>query len=455
MPAPKYGMRQSALSVHDRTERSFPNDVLLLKNGCVITGYPANVKTADVLVAGDTIAAVGQGAAAPGNDDIDIVDCTEYYITPGFINGHIHLNQLLNRGFLDERSTEDLLADMHGRHDKKSDDDRYWASLLSIYEGLRSGTTYFSAFATSSGLIGRALIDSGVRGTLTIAKKDQWWGEGAPPEQKPTADILRSLRRELQQWTETRITLSIGAASDRAASQELLEGIRDLAVETQTRIYIHVAEGAEAVRLSKQYRGRTPVQYLDDLRFLSENVTLIHLSCITTDDVEIVSRSRAGVCHCPISNAKTVAGTLPLQHLLKADVPVCFGTDSASTNNTNNILLDAYVAALLHKVATNDAAFATADQVFGLLTTIGAQAVGYGGILGEVAAGFKADIVLWPKRQTAFLPNTANPVSAFVYCPGEIRPARVYVGGEVVLNDKPTRFDLDTAINRVTAYLEQ
>jgi 5-methylthioadenosine/S-adenosylhomocysteine deaminase len=197
------------------------------------------------------------------------------------------------------------------------------------------------------------------------------------------------------------------------------------------------------------------VEYLDDLHFLSENVTLIHLSCITAEDVELISRSRAGVCHCPISNAKTVAGTLPLQRLLQAGVPVCFGTDSASTNNTNNILLDAYVAALLHKVATNDAAFATADQAFGLLTTIGAQAVGYGGILGEVAAGFKADIVLWHKRQTAFLPNTANPVSAFVYCPGEIRPATVYIGGEVVFSDKPTRFDIDAAIDHVAAYSQQ
>src|ERR1700682_3724681 len=98
------------------------------------------------------MASVGQDLTLPADHEVEIVDCSDYFITPGFINGHIHLNQLLNRGFLDERSTEDLLADMHARHDKKSDDDRYWASLLSIYEGLRSGTTFFSAFATSSGL---------------------------------------------------------------------------------------------------------------------------------------------------------------------------------------------------------------------------------------------------------------------------------------------------------------
>jgi 5-methylthioadenosine/S-adenosylhomocysteine deaminase len=426
--------------------------VLLLKNGCLITGHPPIIHENDVLVVGDTIASVGQDLTLPADHEVEIVDCSDYFITPGFINGHIHLNQLLNRGFLDERSTEDLLADMHARHDKKSDDDRYWASLLSIYEGLRSGTTFFSAFATSSGLIGRALTDSGVRGTLTVAKKDQWWGEGAPPEQRPTPDILQSLRRELERWHDGRVTLSIGAASDRAASQELLEGVRDIAAQTGCRIYIHVAEGSEAVRLSQKHRGRSPIAYLNDLHFLNEKVTLVHASCISDEDVAIIARSRAGVCHCPISNAKTVAGTLPLQSLLAADVPVCFGTDSASTNNTNNILLDGYVAALLHKTTTNNASFPTAAQVFALLTTIGARAVGYGGVLGEISPGFKADFVLWHKRQTAFLPNTQNPVAALVYCPGEVRPTRAYVGGELILNDTPVHFDIQAVVDKVYAY---
>jgi 5-methylthioadenosine/S-adenosylhomocysteine deaminase len=448
--------RETIGSAHERAlERSLASDVLLLRNGTVITGDPPRVSVADVLIAGDAITAVGKDVRTPESEHVELFDCTDYFITPGFINGHIHLNQLLNRGFLDERSTEDLLADMHARHDKKSDDDRYWASLLSLYEGLRSGTTYFSAFATSTGLIARAMTDAGVRGTLTVAKKDQWWGEGVPPEQRPTSDILGSVRKELERWQSGRISLSIGAASDRAASQPLLEGIRDLAAEYGTRIFIHVAEGSEAVRLSKKHRDRTPVAFLSDIGFLGENVTLVHVSCVTDEDIEIIASARAGVCHCPISNAKTVAGTLPLRRMREANVPVCFGTDSASTNNTNNILLDGFVAAMLHKTTTNDAVFPTSEQVFALLTCVGAKAVGYDGVLGEVAAGFKADLVLWPKRQTAFLPNMDNPVSALVYCPGEVRPERIYVGGELVLNQQPTRFAIESVIDHVSAYRDR
>ena len=153
---------------------------IVLKGGIVATGYPLSVCQADVLIDGQYISQVAKDISIEG-PGVELIDCSRMLVTPGLVNGHIHLNQVLNRGALDELSTEALLSSMHSRHEAKSDVDRYWGSLLSISEALSSGTTYFSAFATGSGLIGQAMHDAGVRGTLTVAKKDQWWGDGLQP----------------------------------------------------------------------------------------------------------------------------------------------------------------------------------------------------------------------------------------------------------------------------------
>ena len=428
---------------------------LLLKGGTIVTGYPVSVFQADILIVDDRIERVAPNIEITSAEEFKVVDCSQMLITPGFVNGHIHLNQLLNRGFLEDVSTEDLLQNMHARHEKKSDDDRYWASLVSIYEGLRSGTTFFSAFATSSGRIGDAMIDAGVRGTLTVAKKDQWWGEGNPPPQKPTQQVLAGLQKQIEEWSSPTVTLSIGAASDRSASESLLRGLAQLASSTGVRLYIHTAEGSQSVPLSLKYRNARPVEFLSKINFLQPYVTLVHASNITEYEIQLIADSGASVCHCPISNAKTVAGIMPLKLVRGAGIPVCLGTDAASTGNTNNILVEGYFASILHRALSGDASFPPAEEVFAMLTVEGAKAVGFGGVLGEIRPGFKADVVLWNRTDSAFLPNAQNPIAGLIYCASEVRPERVYIDGALVYEKGPTRFDVNAGLKWLEAYARQ
>lgn len=424
---------------------------ILLKGGTVATGYPLSVFQADVLIDGVNICQVAKTipVAGPG---VQCIDCSRMLITPGFVNGHIHLNQVLNRGALDELSTEALLNSMHSRHESKTDIDRYWASLLSISEALSSGTTYFGAFASDSGLVGQAMHDAGVRGTLTVAKKDQWWGEGYRPEQLEPDLILSGLDRALADWHFPRVSISIGAASDRSASRGLLEGLSQLSREAGCRIYMHVAEGAESVRLSMRHRGKRPIAFLADIGLLSENFTIVHACHIDADEIARVADAGASICHCPISNAKSAAGTLPLSDVHRAGIPVGLGTDSASTGNTNNVLIEGYFASLLHKAHSVQASFPDADEVFAMLTIKGARAVGLGGQIGEIASGKKADVVLWDMSQPAFLPYRGNPVGTLVYCASEVRASKVIIDGAMVYDGSPLTFSLGDAMTKLMSY---
>ena len=60
---------------------------ILLKNGLVVSGQ--GVTRTDVLVQGETIAALGRDLAAQG---VETVDCSGLLLFPGFIDGHTHFD---------------------------------------------------------------------------------------------------------------------------------------------------------------------------------------------------------------------------------------------------------------------------------------------------------------------------------------------------------------------------
>jgi 5-methylthioadenosine/S-adenosylhomocysteine deaminase len=424
---------------------------LLFKNATVLTGDPVQMSTCDVLVDGEIIVEVGTQIESNHHPETTLIDCSEALLTPGFINGHIHLNQLLNRGFLDDLATENLLSNMHSRHEAKSDEDRYWASLVSIHEALLCGTTFFGAFATSRGLIAQAMHDAGVRGYLTIGKKDQWWGSGTA-EQAKTGKILQTLEKEIEQWCFPHIALSLGVASDRAATEELLRGVRHLADQSGLRIALHVSEGQASVDLSIEHRGARPVEYLRNIGFLGSDVTLIHACNVSDEEIDLISQARASICHCPVSNARTMAGTMPLRKIARHGVPTCLGTDAASTGNTNNILVEAYFAALLHRVVGQDASYPSATDLFRFLTIEGARAVGLEDEIGQVRPGFKADLTLWNLNQSGFLPNVSTPLNSLIYCPTDVRASQVYVGGRLIFSGNPLTFDSNLAMSHIANY---
>ena len=61
---------------------------ILLRGGSIVDGTGRPPFSADLLVLGERIAAVGPVASAP--PDADVVDCTGLTLAPGFIDGHSH-----------------------------------------------------------------------------------------------------------------------------------------------------------------------------------------------------------------------------------------------------------------------------------------------------------------------------------------------------------------------------
>jgi len=118
----------------------------------------------------------------------------------------------------------------------------------------------------------------------------------------------------------------------------------------------------------------------------------------------------------------------------------------------NNILIEAYVAALLHRVLGKDPAYPSSVDLLRMLTTEGARAVGMEKEIGQISPGFKADFCLWNLNLSGFQPNVNALANSLIYCPAEVHASQVYIGGRLVFDQKPLGFDSEEALRRVATY---
>ena len=87
------------------SETTIPRDSYLIKNGAVITVYPAigTLPKADVLVRDGVIVAVGPELAAGG---AEVIDASRMIVMPGMVDSHYHMWSTLGRNFLSDNGFE-------------------------------------------------------------------------------------------------------------------------------------------------------------------------------------------------------------------------------------------------------------------------------------------------------------------------------------------------------------
>jgi len=120
----------------------------------------------------DLIDQVGQSE----NGDLDIVDCMDRIIIPGLVNTHAHLAQSLLRGLAEDLPLHNWLCDaIWPLEANYAEEDGYVASMLTIAEMLKTGTTCFleAMLTHRSGLenVVRAVEETGIRACLVSSSK--------------------------------------------------------------------------------------------------------------------------------------------------------------------------------------------------------------------------------------------------------------------------------------------
>ena len=207
------------------------------------------------------------------------------------------------------------------------------------------------------------------------------------------------------------------------------------------RLHTHMAETVEEEAFCLEKFGVRPVEYLEELGWLGDDVWLAHCVHLSEREIARFGETGTGVAHCPSSNARLGAGIAPVVPLVRAGAPVGLGVDGAASNEAGELGGELRQALLVARLRGGPAAL-TAAEALELGTLHGARCLGRDDELGTLEVGKLADVVLW-RLDDLDHAGIDDPVASLVFS-GRPLAETVIVNGEVVIE----RGELQTGTRR-------
>ncbi|HYC43946.1 MAG TPA: amidohydrolase family protein [Burkholderiales bacterium] len=414
---------------------------------------------ADVLVEDDTIVEVGE-QDMPAPADAAVIDAKDRLLIPGLVNAHTHSHANIPRGFGD-RWTLELALNANGAiRGQPSVEDKYVAAQLGAAEMIRKGCTacydlvYEFPQPSVEGLnaLGQAYADAGMRAVVAPLMSTQSFYAAIPglmdvlPDavqaelRKPRASTdepsLEITREALHGWQHdrTRVRLAIAPHSPLQVSDAFWTGAHRLAMEFGVGVHTHLGESkVQAVGGVKRY-GKTLTAHMAALGVLGPHFTAAHGTWLDLDDMQRLADAGASVAHNPASNMRYGNGMAAVRRMLDCGLNVGLGTDSRSCSDNLNMFEAMRLASFTSRVQTPDyTRWLHAHEALAMATTGSAQALGFGGDLGRIEKGFKADIVFLDLRNLNYIPlNSA--INQVVNAEDTTGVDSVMIGGRMVLD---------------------
>ena len=398
----------------------------LIKN--VIALLPdGTTPIANIAIADDRIVAVGD---VPEDFQAEkIIDGTQHFAIPGFVNAHTHASMTLLRSYADDMKLMDWLEQMIWPIEAKlRSDDIYWGAMLAAVEMIRSGTTAFAdMYGPDMERVAEVVDVSGLRGVLSRGLI------GVAPDSDKKLEENAALYENYHGAAQGRITVMFGPHALYTCPPNYLKKIAAKAQALGAEVHIHMSETVGEIENCLKEYGKRPFAHVASTGLFENGTLAAHCVHLDDEDIDIIKKYHIRVAHNPGSNMKLASGTAPVPRLLEDGVCVALGTDGASSNNNLDMLDEVQLAALMHKVHTLDPLAVPALTAVKMGTEYGAQALSLHDV-GRLRAGDKADIVLFSMRGAAWTP-CYNPVSLLAYAAKSSSIDTVMVDGKILMEN--------------------
>ncbi|QJW44919.1 amidohydrolase [bacterium BFN5] len=400
------------------------------------------IKKADIAIEETKILQIGN--IGPEWQPDKIIDCTHKLAIPGFVNTHTHAAMTLFRSYADDMQLMDWLqTKIWPAEANLIAEDVYWGTQLAIAEMIKSGTTTFADMYFFMTEVAKAVEDTGIRAVLSRGMA------GVAPTAQQALQESEEFYQQFNHSAEGRITVMLGPHAPYTCPPDYLKKVVSLAQNLGSEIHIHLSETVGEVEECKTKYGKSPIALMDELGVFDCGVLAAHCVHVSESDISIMKNKNVRVAHNPGSNMKLASGVAPISEMLKAGLCVGLGTDGAASNNNLDMLEEIRLAALLHKVNNNDPLAIPAQTAVALATEYGANAVGLGNIVGQIAEGFKADIVLFDMNKLHWYPRHDR-LSLLTYSAAASDVDTVIINGKIVLENKQlTTIDEERLIEEV------
>jgi 5-methylthioadenosine/S-adenosylhomocysteine deaminase len=432
----------------------------IIRNGRLVDLRRREAVAADILIEGDTICALGAPDMKVPADAV-CVDATDRAIIPGLVNGHVHGHGTLAKGLVGDRWPLELFLNaMPGMTANRTLEDKYLNGLVAAVEMIRKGCTacydLFFEFPMPSRdgvlALGSAYRDAGMRAVIAPMVADRTLYQSYPGLVDAVPDELRADVLALQlapyeasanaieticaDWPFDRdqIRPAIAPTIPLHCSDAFLARCRDLARDYDLPLQTHLAETKpQAVLGMRKYRA-TLTAHLESLGMLGPHFSAAHAIWLDRDDLDRLASHGASVVHAPASNMRFGSGLAHLRPMLDRGINVGIATDAANSSDHLNMFESLRLAALISRVQTPD--FHTwlgADEVLRMATTGSARAMGFGGRIGDIAPGYKADMVFLDLSHINYVP-CHDLTTQIVFTENGAAVDSVMIGGRMVLD---------------------
>jgi cytosine/adenosine deaminase-related metal-dependent hydrolase len=415
---------------------------LLLANAHVVTMDDDGTEHDDgwVLIDGGLVVSTRGGEEPAADERVDLAGAV---VTPGLVNTHHHLYQTLTRARAQEANLFEWLRELYPVWARVDEESVYSAARTGLAELALSGcTTAFDHHYVfprgTSGLIEaevRAARELGVRivasrGSMDLGESDG----GLPPDslvERLDEILVDTLRAAGLQDDDGHVQIAVAPCSPFSVTGELMRESAALARRLGLKLHTHLAETVEEDAYCLELYGCRPVEYLQELGWIEDDVWCAHCVHLTDGDVATFGRAGVGVAHCPTSNMRLGAGIAPVRQLVDARVRVGLGVDGSASNERGDLLFEVKQALLVARARGGPGALTVRDAL--RLGTRGGAAVLGRDDIGSLEPGKRADIAVW-RTDGLSLAGAGDSVAGLVFSAPH-RVDRLYVGGEEIVRE--------------------
>ncbi len=388
---------------------------ILIKGGCVLTldGRLGDFDTADVLIDGSMIAAVGPNLVAAG---AQVIDASRAIVMPGLIDTHRHMWEGPLRGILPNGLLSDYTRDITGSARAiYRPEDAYAGDLVSALGAINAGVTTVLDWShignspehTDAAISG--LKDAGIRSVYAF-------GAGAPGPRNQFPQDIRRLRKQYFSSNDQLLTLAMATIPDLSTWA--------VARDVGAPITMHV-NGAGAL--------------LPVAQAMKSDCTYIHCNNLTEDEWKLIAGSGGHVSIAGPIEMEMGHGVPPFQQALAHGIKPSLSVD-VETQMPGHLFTQMRTAFTLQRMQVlareragekNLPKLLTVKEVVEFATIAGARANALDSKIGTLTPGKQADIILLRHDRINTLPFN-NAYGAVVLNMDTSNVDTVLIGGKVM-----------------------
>jgi guanine deaminase len=336
--------------------------------------------------------------------DETVVDLRPGLLLPGLVDTHVHYPQMRAIGALGMPLLEWLdrcalpeearLADVAYAREVAGE---FIASLVD--SGTTTALVFGSHFAPAVDVLFEKATERGLRVTSGLVVGDRM----LRPELHTTAqrayDEARALARRWHLTGRTRYAVT--PRFSLSCTDELLRSCSAAHQDTAGCWFTsHINENPVEIAKVRELFGCSYLDSYDRHGLVGPNSVLAHNVHPTDAELKLLAANGTSVAHCPTSNAALGSGLFPLDRHLSSGVRVALGSDVGAGTGFS-LFKEGLQAYFLQRLRGPEGVPLTSAHLLYLATSAGADALGLGDQVGDLAAGKRFDAVwLRPRAGT-------------------------------------------------------